>query len=115
LDVRSSSGRGDLEAVTESGSPARIEVKATSASAFQQLGDKDLDAHVLLWIHFDDYFWNPDTDSVSVFFLTTPRKVFPKPRKLSLQKFIDSAGSRLLHTPVNVSELLRGETSSERP
>src|SRR6267143_2512273 len=64
LQVTPSRSRGDLEAATQTGIPAKLEVKATSETAFQQFGEKDLAADVLVWLHFDDFFWNPSQRSI---------------------------------------------------
>src|SRR6266566_344044 len=49
VKVHPSYSGGDLIGENSAGLRLRIEVKATGASAFQQLGPKDLQADVLVW------------------------------------------------------------------
>ena len=109
LTVTTSQSGGDLEAQTATGVPARLEVKATTEAAFQQFGEKDIASDVLVWLHFDDFFWNPSQDLVSVYLLATPRKVIPVPTKLGLDQLLhraEKAGHKVLSTTVDLVKLL---------
>ncbi len=111
LTVTPSRSGGDLEAQTATGVPAKLEVKGTTAAAFQQFGKKDIECDVLVWIHFDDYFWNPSKELISIYLLAKPGTVITKPTKLELGQLLaraDDANQRVLLTTVDVGKLLGG-------
>ncbi len=110
MAVAESATGGDLEIATATGVPARFEVKATTEAGFQQLGPKDIAADLLLWIHYDDFFWNQATTEISVIFLAKPGDVFKAPRKIGLPKFIEVAGDRALVREVNLKQFLSPES-----
>lgn len=109
LQVTASRSGGDLEAATQTGRPAKLEVKATSETAFQQFGEKDLAADVLIWLHFADFLWNPDQDTIWVHFLPKPSAVIPRPAKMPVKleraKFLELPG--VLSKTVNIVELFK--------
>ena len=108
VDVTSSLKGGDLLVVWTDGTTARLEVKATTASAFQQLGKKDVACDVLIWIHFDDFFWNLSRKEIHVFFLLDPGTIFKEPKKIRLGKFLEMAGNHVKKITVDLTELLEG-------
>ena len=106
LDVTSSPIGGDLIVERTDGTSARLEVKATTESAFQRLGAKDVDCDVLIWIHFDDFLWNLSRKEIHVLFLLDPGTIFKEPRKIRLEKFLDMAGSHVKKITVDLIEWL---------
>lgn len=109
LTVTPSRSGGDLQAQTATGVPAKLEIKGTTEAAFQQFGEKDVAADVLVWLHIDDFFWNRGQDLIWVHPLAKPRLVIPAPTKLELHQLIDKAekaGQKALSTTVDLVKLL---------
>lgn len=105
--ARKSDTGGDLEIAANDGSVTRIEIKATGKSAFQFFGDKDLNAQMLVWVHFDDVFSNPAQMGFRIYRLLQPRSYFPVSRKIRLADFLRIGGADVAVTIVNLNSLLR--------
>ena len=102
--TKSTSG-GDLEIQNQSGPPSRVEVKATGKSAFQLLSPKDLDAHHLIWVHFDDFFENASRTEFTIHRTSNVRDKFPHGGKITLQKFLKLCGDDKLTLRINAASL----------
>ena len=87
---------GDLELETADG-PARVEIKATAESAFQNFGEKDLKADVLVWVHFGSCFRDQNERRFVIYFLPRPKEIFPKPRKITLKRFLELGTGKVVH------------------
>src|SRR5437867_3403305 len=96
LEVSASSSGGDLELATSTGRPARLEVKATSESGFQELRAKDIAADLLLWLHFDGTFRSSGDGKFYAFLLPNPGMVFPSPKKIMLEKFLEVTQGKVM-------------------
>lgn len=70
--------------VSIDGRELRVEVKATGASAFQNLGKKDIAADYLLWLDFGNYFANPQRTSITIVIWEQPRERFHRECKITL-------------------------------
>lgn len=112
LPVTASSSRGDLEGATPSGSPPRVEVKATTKTGWCQFGSNDLKADLLVWIDFGEYFWNTSESHIDVYFLPSPGDVFKTTRKVTLKKFLLDAGDKVYHNRVDLNEVLASPVSA---
>jgi hypothetical protein len=84
--------RSDLIAKKPRHQPLRIEVKATGANQFQEFKAKDLEADLLIWLHFGPRY-RDGTGQLKVYCLRKPGKLFPEPRRLVLSRFLDIAAS----------------------
>ena len=93
VSVHPSYSGGDLSGEDGSGRRIKIEVKATGTSGFQQLGLKDLEADVLVWIHFGAFFEDRAKRQILVCWMPKPATKLKGPTKLSLETFLKTAGS----------------------
>lgn len=71
IELSSNHGLADIVARTKD-RVIKIEVKSTGESAFQQLGEKDIKADVLVWLHFDRFFIDEKVNSFEVFIIHNP-------------------------------------------
>lgn len=63
-----------------------IELKATTMGAFQQLGNKDINADYLIWMHFGNFF-NSNNSSIELYIVKEPHRFFKNVIKLNLDTF----------------------------
>ena len=61
-----------------------VEVKSTGESAFQNFGEKDINADYIIWLHFNDLFKDRSAESFEVFIIDNPKRYFLKPVKITL-------------------------------
>lgn len=95
---------GDLE-VSVNNKKLKIEVKATGESAFQFFGHKDLDAYILIWVHFNKLFKKKSqTLNLSIYYIKNARAVFREPRKITLASFIDVGGDRITKKDLDLKQ-----------
>jgi len=68
-------GRGDTDIVaTKDEARLKIELKTSGPQGFQQLGRKDTHCDFLIWIAFDDYFFNSNKKTFDVYHLKNPQR-----------------------------------------
>jgi hypothetical protein len=77
----------DLAFELPKGERMLVEVKASGASAFQEIKDRDLIRDALVWIDFGRRYVNGDGPIV-VYFLPDPSRYQPPRRKLTLDLFL---------------------------
>lgn len=93
------------------GREQRIEVKASAKQAFSEFGDKDINADILVWVHFGDLFANDDT-SIEVLVLRNPKRFFDRRRKITLATFKKCAGGDVERTVVTIDSLMNGDNDA---
>jgi hypothetical protein len=59
----------------------KVEVKATGSKEFQEFGPRDVKADFLVWIAFGSVFENESEDTIRIYVLDEPRRVFPMGRR----------------------------------
>jgi hypothetical protein len=67
----------DVIAKTEDSRTLKIEVKSTGSSSFQNFTKKDIQADYLIWIHFDNFFYDEEKPQIEIFILKDPRSHYP--------------------------------------
>ena len=73
----------------------KVEVKATGSKEFQEFGPRDVKADFLVWIAFGSAFENESEDTIRIYVLDEPRRVFPNGTKITLTKFKEQAAGKL--------------------
>ena len=96
---------GDVLVSQPNGEHLRVEVKGTAGSAFQHLSEKDLDAHLLMWVHYDTCFMEGGTREFTVHLILTPRKHFPRAGRITLRKFLERVGHEVFLRQVDLETL----------
>lgn len=107
MEVWPSNSGGDLCGRMASGVELTIEVKATGESAFQELGRKDLEAGLLIWLHFASFFSDPSRRSIDVWLMPNPGKHLKGPCKLLLKTFQRSSDNGVFGGSVDLDDLFR--------
>lgn len=95
----------DILASTSQGDSIRIEVKGTGTNAWVMLGPKDYAADYLIWIHFDDFFENPEKRSVQVY-LINPSEIIGQRDRITLQTLNQMLGDKLRYIELDVISFL---------
>ena len=84
------------------GEKIKIEVKAT-ASGFQYLGKKDIEAHYLIWVNLENPL-RKENNKIEIYIVPSPSEFFVKPRKIVLKKFIEITKPKI--KKLNIMEYL---------
>ena len=100
-----STSGGDIAVHQPQGPPLRVEVKGTAGSAFQHFGSKDIEADVLVWIHFGSCFRDQEERIISAYILLEPKRFFPRQGRVTLSRFLEVAGSYLFSRQFDVGSL----------
>jgi hypothetical protein len=90
-EVGFSKSGGDLEVTTSNRNILKVEVKSTGANGFQYFGEKDLDAHYLIWVHFGHMLADRNIRKVEILTIEGQKLrkhigELPKSRKVALSK-----------------------------
>jgi len=88
----------------------KIIVKATGKSAFQNLGNKDIDADFLVWVHFNRYFEDDWLHEIEILTLREPKRIFPQSRKITLAAFKKEGGESIVSINVNLDQYMSMST-----
>ena len=83
----------------------KIEVKATGQSAFQYLGERDISADYLVWVHFGDYFVNAGNGFIEIFTVSNPHQYFAEPVKITLRRFKEATQEGLQAFRLTINDL----------
>ncbi len=94
--------RANIIAKTANGEKL-IEVKATGIHGFESLSERDINADLLIWVHFADFFHKKGDKPIEVFILKQPKECFKEPLKLTLTKF--KAFDGVIRKEIKISEL----------
>ena len=86
----------------------KVEVKATGGKEFQQFGPKDINADFLVWIAFGPVFEKQADDTVRIYVLAKPKRVFPDKTKITLARFKKQAAGKLACYEAKLSDLIDG-------
>jgi hypothetical protein len=84
----------------------RVEIKATGQQAFQYFGQKDIDAHFLVWLAFGEFFRKQAESPIKIYVLAEPGRVFPDPTKITLATFDRRAVGKLVRYQARLREAL---------
>ena len=84
-------------------------MKATGSKEFQEFGPRDVKADFLVWIAFGSVFENESEDTIRIYVLDEPRRVFPNGTKITLTKFKEQAAGKLTSYEAKLSDLINGK------
>jgi hypothetical protein len=111
------SGDADVTCSERIGSaikPRRVEVKGTRAG-FQSFSDRDIKAHYLIWFDFACYRSGRLNDPVTVYVLADPGRHGLRPGRITLKKFLATAGENVRVYQGSVPELADGKVEKVTP
>lgn len=89
-----------------------IQVKGTGRGAFTELGEKDIEAEYLIWVHFGEYFLPNGSNKIEIYTLRDPKRHFSKRTKILLEYFKTKTRTDLIKNEIDLVKLTDSSKSS---